>query len=625
MSSSALSMSPNLSPPLYPNVHNNSYSFCGDGRAIERFGRLFRPDDNFTDVTLENWDLSDTERLDLPRSIRNLRLIRCNLIDIPDEVRALENVEELNLAENRLRSFEGILRASMGMRKLNASHNRLDLYNVSLPKLTSLDLSANAFVGFPDAIFVSSQLDTVRISENEFEIAAVSAAQYDFFAGLTNFEAAFANVSTCTSGSFLYLQGKGVCQYGVTVESDIASASSNRSTGPVGETLTLTTEGSMEASHLPVFSDTTKKYIIAAIGVLVVVGIIGGVVALVSLGIVGGIARVVYEYIGRRLKKRHRDDIHENTPLFFDQAARAGYQIEMEAVDKLFPSNDPVLVTWRIDYDSVTLIKKIAQGAFGEVWMGQYRYERVAVKRLLQVKVSLATSEAFLREIKLMAWLEHPKIVQFVGVAWTRLVDMLAVIEYMDGGDLRTLLEKNAPQCLLWQEGSKLRFARDTIDAIVYLHSLSPVIIHRDLKSRNILLDSKKGAKLGDFGESATKRSKDMTAGVGTTRWLAPELVRGDKRYSEAVDIYSFGIILSELDTHELPFAHAKHRDTGTPLNDMAILQGVSSGTLQASFSTSCPPKLQELARQCMSLDPALRPTAAQVAYAIRSPDILLL
>uniref|UniRef100_A0AAV1TZ63 Protein kinase domain-containing protein n=1 Tax=Peronospora matthiolae TaxID=2874970 RepID=A0AAV1TZ63_9STRA len=617
-----LALGPSLdsSSSYYPNVIGSSFSFRGDGGVLESFGRLFRPDDNFTDVTLENWDLSNAGRLDLPQSVQNLHLIRCNLHVIPEEVRALENVQELNLAENQLRSFEGILSASRDIRKLNASHNRLEFYDVSLPRLTSLDLSSNALVGFPDAIFVSSQLDTVTISANEFEIAAVSAAQYDFFAGLSDFQATFANVLSCTTGSLLYLQGNGVCQLDLAAGKDVDSVSLDRGFDNVEEPMMPATVH----VAVPTLSDTTKKYIVAAIVVFVVAGIVGGVIALISLGVVGGIARAVYEYIGRWLKKRHRNGIHEKTPLFFDQAARAGYQREMEAVDKLFPSNDPVLVTWRIDFDSVTLIRKIAQGAFGEVWMGQYRHERVAVKQLIQEKVSLATSEAFLREIKLMAWLEHPKIVLFVGVAWTRLVDMLAVIEYMDGGDLRTLLEKNASKCLPWEEGSKLRYARDTIDAIVYLHSLNPVIIHRDLKSRNILLDSNKGAKLGDFGESATKRSKDMTAGVGTTRWLAPEIVRGDREYTEAVDIYSFGVILSELDTHELPFSSAKSRGTGAPLNDMTILQGISSGKLQVSLSSSCPQNLQELSRKCMSLDPAVRPTAAQVAYTIRSPDLLL-
>ncbi|RLN91627.1 hypothetical protein BBJ28_00020005 [Nothophytophthora sp. Chile5] len=490
---------------------------------------------------------------------------------------------------------------------------------------THVDLSSNAMTTFPNSVFASSQLDSFRISGNGFEIAAMSTAQYDFFAGLSDFQAGFADVSSCADGSLVYLQGKGVCRLEVAAAEDPAIVMRDHGADEDEPLTPMATVGVVLPGLPTDGGNMTKKYVIWAIVVLVVIGVIAGAAALISLGIVGGVARAVYDYISKSRQKRYREGLHEDTPLFFDQAARASYQKEMDAGDRLFPSNDPVLVTWRIDYDSVTLVKKLAQGAFGEVWVGQYRGTRVAVKRLLQDQVSLATSEDFLREIKLMAWLEHPKIIKFVGVAWTKLVDMLAVIEFMDGGDLRSMLDSKSPKRLPWQEGGlKLQYARDTIDAIVYLHSLSPMIIHRDLKSRNILLDSKKGAKLGDFGVSATKRANDMTTGVGTARWLAPELARGEEKYTEAVDVYAFGIILSEMDTHQLPFADAKARGTDETLNDMAILQGVSSGELLVTLSVTCPANLQALARRCMSFDPTQRPTAAEVAYELRKRDLLL-
>lgn len=601
-----------------PKVHGDSFNYRGDGDVPQDPLNWFHPDDSYTDITLDDWDLDGVATFNLPHSVRTLTITKCNLEKIPDELRALENLLELNLAGNRLEAFDGVFAASSIITKLNVSHNALTNYSSSLPSLTMLDLSSNALSAFPNAVFASSQLDSFRISDNQFEIAAVSTAQYDFFAGLSDFQAGFADVSSCAAGSLVYLQGKGICRLDVAAAEDPAIVMRDHGANQEDTPPTPMATVGVLIPSLPVGGNSTKKYIVGAIIVLVVVGAIVGIIALISLGVVGGVARAVYDYISNWRQKRHREGLHEETPLFFDQAARASYQKEIEAVDRLFPSNDPVLVTWRIDYDSVTLVKKIAQGAFGEVWVGQYRNSRVAVKRLLPEQVSVATSEAFLREIKLMAWLEHPKIVQFIGVAWTKLVDMLAVIEYMDSCDLRTFLDKKSPKRLPWQEGGlKLQYALDTIDAIVYLHSLSPVIIHRDLKSRNILLDSKKGAKLGDFGVSATKRPSDMTAGVGTARWLAPEIARGEEKYTEAVDVYSFGIILSELDTHQLPFADVK-------LNDMAILQGVSSGKLQVSFSDTCPQNLLTLARSCMSLDPAERPPAAKVAYELRKVELLL-
>ncbi|KAF1784650.1 Leucine-rich repeat domain, L domain-like [Phytophthora cactorum] len=375
----------------YPSVHGDSYIYKGDGDVPDHPESLFQPDDTFTDVcvaavatiaskyaqllttsgvfvvlrlrysTLENWDLSSVASLNLPHTIQKLydgksdsvrtkgtsfssiffrSLVKCKLSAIPDEVRALENLRELNLAENKLEAIDGVFAASAALIKLNASHNAINSYNVPLPQLTALDLSANALTEFPNAVFASSQLDSFRISGNGFEIVTMSTAQYDFFAGLSDFQAGFADIP----------------------RTDKEEAPTPMAT--VGVVI----------PHLPIPSNSnTKKYIIAAIIVLMVIGMIAGVIALISLGVVGGIARAVYEYIGRWQKKRHREGIHENTPLFFDQAARASYQKEMDTVDKLFPSND-----------RVTLVKKIAQGAFGEVWVGQYRNARVAVKRLIQ-------------------------------------------------------------------------------------------------------------------------------------------------------------------------------------------------------------------------------------------------
>lgn len=455
------------------------------------------------------------------------------------------------------------------------------------------------------------------MKDNGFQIVSMTTAQYDFFAGLSELQIGFADVTTCTEGTLVYLKGQGVCRLDIEDAVDPGVVPRDHSATPA-PTVGVIIPG------LPPNADshTTKKYITYIIIALVVIGAAAAITALVSLGVVGGVARAVYDYLVKARKQRDRDGLHEETPLFFDKDKRSNYQKELAVNDKLFPSNDPVLVTWRIDYDSVTLVQKLSKGAFGEVWIGKYRGAKVAVKRLLQEQVSLEASEDFLHEIKLMAWLEHPKIVKFIGVAWTKIVDMLAVIEFMDQGDLRSLLEKNPK--LKWKKSPKLQYAIDAIDALVYLHSLSPVIIHRDLKSRNILVDAKNGAKLGDFGVSATKRAQDMTTGVGTARWLAPELARGEESYTEAVDVYAFGVILSELDTHQLPFADATAPSSGEKLSDFGILQGVANGTLRVTFSEKCPPKLEDLARRCMEFDPRARPTAAEVAYELRKRDILL-
>ncbi|KAG9402803.1 hypothetical protein AC1031_006351 [Aphanomyces cochlioides] len=142
-------------------------------------------------------------------------------------------------------------------------------------------------------------------------------------------------------------------------------------------------------------------------------------------------------------------------------------------------------------------------------------------------------------------------------------------------------------------------------------------IIHRDLKSRNIVIDSKKGTKLTDFGVSKEDLQETMTIGVGTFRWMAPEVVQ-DQRYTTAADIYSFGVVLSEYDTHRIPFTDMMKPGTQDPLGESAIMVKVSVGAIRPTFSSDCPPWIRDMANQCLALNPNDRPTALQLSHTVQ-------
>jgi serine/threonine protein kinase len=155
----------------------------------------------------------------------------------------------------------------------------------------------------------------------------------------------------------------------------------------------------------------------------------------------------------------------------------------------------------------------------------------------------------------------------------------------------------------------------DIVEALVYLHSLVPIVIHRDLKSKNVLLDRRLRAKLSDFGLSRTRSVEDtMTNGIGTILWSAPEVLEG-KRYDEKSDLFSFGVVLSEIDTCALPYGFSRH----AKMRSMQIVHLVSEGKLLPNFRDDCPPAIRSLAQRCLSLDPAARPTAMEVAFELRS------
>ncbi|KAE9080465.1 hypothetical protein PF007_g23045 [Phytophthora fragariae] len=280
--------------------------------------------------------------------------------------------------------------------------------------------------------------------------------------------------------------------------------------------------------------------------------------------------------------------------------------------------NDDIITAKRIPRDKVKLKKLIRRGAFGEVYSGVYNRQQVAIKVLLpSARTNLHHVNAFLAEVKIAAIMDHPHIVNFVGVAWDSLSDLCMALEFMDG-DLRALLDKyEASNHPVGFDRQKTTIALQVCHGLVYLHSLSPPLIHRDLKSRNILLTKSLEAKLTDFGVSRELLDRTMTAGVGTSLWMAPEVMFGEK-YDDKADMFSFGVVLSELDVHTLPYAHAKKRSRelgGRELMDAILLQRIVSGEVRVEFSYFCLRSIVQLGHACVSTDPRERPTAAEALY----------
>eukprot|EP01119_Soliformovum_irregulare_P012881 TRINITY_DN3370_c0_g1_i1.p1 TRINITY_DN3370_c0_g1~~TRINITY_DN3370_c0_g1_i1.p1 ORF type:complete len:2124 (-),score=675.67 TRINITY_DN3370_c0_g1_i1:56-5518(-) len=264
-----------------------------------------------------------------------------------------------------------------------------------------------------------------------------------------------------------------------------------------------------------------------------------------------------------------------------------------------------------IEYENLKLENKIGMGAFGAVYRAEYRGQIVAVKKLAESLIfeeMVDVFAAFRREVWLSSIVKHTTIVNLLGYS---VRPYCMIMEYIPGGNLKEYLYGSEPITIQL----RLRIGLDIADAMVYLHSRNPKIIHRDLKSPNVLMVSRDEhalvtCKVTDFGESisaATKASgRDKLA---NPTWCAPEVMAG-LTYTESADIFSLGIILWELVARARPYDEypvSKSHFVAT-FEDAIVKQG-----LRPTIPKDCPPMLSELIQKCWRADPDERPTASEV------------
>ena len=169
--------------------------------------------------------------------------------------------------------------------------------------------------------------------------------------------------------------------------------------------------------------------------------------------------------------------------------------------------------------DELVLGEKLGEGAFGIVFKGVWKSKVVAIKQLRLDYLSPKTLVEFQKETQIMTKLNSPYIVQFFGAIEKSPYSI--IMEYMAGGSLYKLLHSS--QIISWVMRNQM--AAEIIQGLIYLHREK--IIHRDLKSPNVLLDEDQHIKLGDFGLAKIKSETGNTTTAdsknkGTLAWLAP-------------------------------------------------------------------------------------------------------
>ncbi|KAK6140084.1 hypothetical protein DH2020_026082 [Rehmannia glutinosa] len=208
-----------------------------------------------------------------------------------------------------------------------------------------------------------------------------------------------------------------------------------------------------------------------------------------------------------------------------------------------------------IPWSDLVLKERIGAGSFGTVHRAEWNGCDVAVKILMEQDFHAERFKEFIREVAIMKRLRHPNIVLFMG-AVTEPPNLSIVTEYLSRGSLYRLLHKPGAKEAL-DERRRLSMAYDVAKGMNYLHKCNPPIVHRDLKSPNLLVDRKYTVKVCDFGLSRLKANTFLSSksAAGTPEWMAPEVLR-DEPSNEKSDVYSFGVILWELATLQQPWGN---------------------------------------------------------------------
>nr|WIL04574.1 serine-threonine/tyrosine kinase fused to nucleotidase [Cedratvirus duvanny] len=256
---------------------------------------------------------------------------------------------------------------------------------------------------------------------------------------------------------------------------------------------------------------------------------------------------------------------------------------------------------WIIAHEHITVDKVIGEGSYGSVSKGTYKKQEVAIKRFL---VSGRVSDDALcnmrREAAILYGLDHPNVVKMLGMVISQ---RLIVMELVKKGSLKDVLLNQSIK-LPWN--LRIFLLKGAAMGIKYLHDSD--IVHRDVKSSNLLVDEYWNVKVADFGFATMIKEQATMTKCGTPAWSAPEILL-NKKYNEKADVYSFAIVMWEVLTRSSPYPNKNPFNLGVD-----VIKGERPHIPQDADA-----RFSEFMQRCWSEKPKDRPNMEKVVMFLNS------
>jgi serine/threonine protein kinase len=264
---------------------------------------------------------------------------------------------------------------------------------------------------------------------------------------------------------------------------------------------------------------------------------------------------------------------------------------------------------WRVDAADFEQLKQIGGGVSALVYFGRSRATGadVAIKKFKFAKLNGARLQSFQREVACLATASHPAVLKLIGATDTP--PFCIITEWMPNSSLFHDLH----QFHRLDATGRTIAAFDIARGMQFLHACH--IVHRDLKSLNILLDANYRIRICDFGFSRyASDDAPMTQNLGTPHWMAPEVLAKGSNYTAKVDVYAFGIVLWELATGDTPYSG---------MDSATITREVQHRDLRPSLPPDLYPAMADLITQCWDRNPAVRPTFDEIVRRFESEKVI--